>query len=52
MVNFNNMAEIISLAKEKDLPIHEIVIAREMHTSLRRREDLVKEMAASWQVKQ
>lgn len=52
MVNFNNMAELISLAKEKELPIHEIVIAREMHTSLRRREDLVKEMAASWQVMQ
>ena len=52
MINFNNLAELISIAREKSLPIHEVVIAREMHTSLRGRESLVREMEGSWAVMQ
>ena len=52
MINFNNLAELISIAREKSLPIHEIVIAREMHTSLRSRESIIKEMQGSWTVMQ
>ena len=52
MINFNNLAELIGIAEDKDLPIHEVVIAREMHTSQRRREDIIDEMAASWAVMQ
>ena len=52
MINFNNLAELISIAREKSLPIHEIVIAREMHTSLRSRESIIKEMQSSWAVMQ
>lgn len=52
MIIFNNLAELIALAEEKDLPIHDIVIAREMHTSMRSREDIVEEMSNNWAVMQ
>ena len=52
MINFNNLAELIGIAEDKDLPIHEVVIAREMHTSQRSRGDIIDEMAASWAVMQ
>lgn len=52
MINFNNLAELIAMATDKSMPMHEIVIAREMHTSLRSRENIIKEMAASWAVMQ
>lgn len=52
MINFNNLAELIGIAEDKDLPIHEVVIAREMHTSQRSRGDIIGEMAASWAVMQ
>lgn len=50
VINFNNMSELIALAAEKQVPIHEIVIAREMHDSLRSREDIIAAMTASWAV--
>ncbi len=52
MINFNNLEELITLAEEKRLPIHELVIAREMHTSQRSKADIMKEMADNWQVMQ
>ncbi len=52
MINFSNLAELISIAREKSLPIHEVVIAREMHISLRSREHIIKQMADSWMVMQ
>ena len=52
MINFSNLAELISIAREKSLPIHEVVIAREMHISLRNREHIIKQMADSWMVMQ
>ena len=52
MINFNNLAELIGIAEDKALPIHEVVIAREMHTSQRSRVDIIDEMAASWAVMQ
>lgn len=50
MINFNNMTELIALADEKQVPIHDIVIAAEMHSSRRSREAIVADMAASWEV--
>ena len=52
MINFNNLAELIALAEEKNVPIHEVVIAREMHTSMRSREKIIGEMANNWAVMQ
>ena len=52
MINFNTMAELIGLAEEKGLPIHEIVLAREMHDSQQTRESLLLEMEQNWQVMQ
>ena len=52
MINFNTMAELIGLAEEKGLPIHEIVLAREMHDSQQSRELLLQEMEQNWQVMQ
>ena len=52
MINFSNLVELISIAREKSLPIHEVVIAREMHISLRSREQIIKQMADSWMVMQ
>ncbi len=50
MINFNTMAELIQLADEKKLSVHDIVLAREMHTSQRTREALWQEMQRNWQV--
>ena len=44
MINFSNLVELISIAREKSLPIHEVVIAREMHISLRSREHIINQM--------
>ena len=52
MINFNNLAELIEAAAEKGLPIHELVIAREMHVSQRSRQDILEEMKNSWSVMQ
>ncbi len=50
MINFNTIAELIGLADEKGLMIHDIVLAREMHTSQRSRDVLWQEMQRNWQV--
>ena len=52
MINFNTIQELIALANEKEVPIHELVIAREMHTSQRSREALFDAMQKNWQVMQ
>ena len=52
MINFNTMAELIRMAEEKSLPVHDIVLAREMHTSQRSRDVLWQEMQRNWQVMQ
>ena len=52
MINFNTVADLIAMAEEKQLPMHEFVIAREMHTSQRSRQDLVAEMQTNWEVMQ
>ncbi len=50
--NFNTIGELIGLAEEQHLPMHEIVLAREMHTSQRSRESILQEMQHNWQVMQ
>ena len=52
MINFNTMAELIEMAAEKDLPIHEIVIAREMHDTQRSKDEILAGMQTNWQVMQ
>ncbi len=52
MISFNNMAELIAMAEEKQVPIHEIVIAREMHVSQQPREKIWAAMAENWSVMQ
>ena len=52
MINFNTMGELIAMAEEKQLPIHEIVIAREMHVSQRSREAILDGMKQNWTVMQ
>ena len=52
MINFNTMGELIALAEEKELPIHEIVIAREMHDSQRSREAILTGMQQNWEIMQ
>ena len=52
MKKFETVAELIALANEIMLPIHEVVIEREMVTSQRSREDLIDEMRRSWDVMQ
>jgi L-serine dehydratase len=52
MINFNTMAELIDMAAEKDLPIHEIVIAREMHDTQRSKDEILAGMQTNWQVMQ
>ncbi|MGN0941664.1 MAG: L-serine ammonia-lyase, iron-sulfur-dependent, subunit alpha [Selenomonadaceae bacterium] len=52
MKKFETVAELIALANEIMLPIHEVVIEREMVTSQRSREDLIGEMRRSWDVMQ
>ena len=46
------MGELIAMAEEKELPIHEIVIAREMHVSQRSREAILDGMKQNWTVMQ
>ena len=50
MVNFNTVAELVQLAEEKSLPLHDIVLAREMHTSARSKQALLDEMQTNWNV--
>ena len=44
MIQFNTVAELVKLAEEKELPIHDIVIAREMHDTQRPKQAILNEM--------
>ena len=52
MVSFHTVGELVRLAEEKDVPIHEIVIAHEMHDTQRTRPALLDEMKKNWEVMQ
>lgn len=52
MINFNTMGDLIQLAEEKGVPIHEIVIAREMYDSQQSREAILAAMQKNWEVMQ
>ena len=52
MVSFHTVGELVQLAEEKDVPIHEIVIAHEMHDAQRTRQALLDEMKKNWEVMQ
>lgn len=52
MITFNTMGELIRLAEEKKLPIHEMVIAREMYESQRSRDEILAVMQENWEVMQ
>ena len=52
MIDFHTVGELIRLAEEKDVPVHEIVIAREMHDAQRSRQSLLDEMMKNWEVMQ
>lgn len=52
MVNFNTIADLIRLAMDKGVPIHEIVLAKEIYDSRKTREKLIVTMAENWQVMQ
>ena len=52
MINFNTMADLIDMAQEKNVPIHEVVIAREMHDTQRSRDEVLAGMQENWQVMQ
>lgn len=52
MVSFHTVGELVRLAEEKDVPIHEIVIAHEMHDAQRTRQALLDEMKKNWEVMQ
>ncbi len=51
-VNFNTVAELMALAESQQVPVHEIVLAREMHDSQRSRGDILQAMLRNWQVMQ
>ena len=50
MVNFNTIGELIALAGEQQVPLHEIVIQHEIHTSQQSRGDIITAMEKNWQV--
>jgi len=52
MIQFNTVAELVKLAEEKELPIHDIVIAREMHDTQRPKQAILDEMQHNWEVMQ
>ena len=49
-VNFNTVAELVALAEAQHVPVHEIVLAREMHDRERSRGEVLQEMLKNWQV--
>ena len=51
-VNFNTVAELVALAEAQHVPVHEIVLAREMHDRERSRGEVLQEMLKNWQVMQ
>ena len=50
MVNFNTIGELIALAGEQQVPLHEIIIQHEIHTSQQSRGDIITAMEKNWQV--
>ncbi|MFV0635702.1 L-serine ammonia-lyase, iron-sulfur-dependent, subunit alpha [Mitsuokella sp. WILCCON 0060] len=50
--NFNTIGELAELAEKQNVPMHEVVLEREMHTSQRARADILQEMQHNWQVMQ
>ena len=52
MIRFNTLKELTAMAEEKDLPVHEIVIAREVHDSQHDRETVLAGMEENWRVMQ
>lgn len=51
-VNFNTVAELVALAEAQHVPVHEIVLAREMHDRERSRGEVLQAMLKNWQVMQ
>ena len=51
-VNFNTMAELAAAARERRLPLHEVVIQREMETRSMTREAVLAAMRENWRVMQ
>ena len=52
MIQFNTVAELVKLAEGKELPIHDIVVAREMHDTQRPKQAILEEMQRNWEVMQ
>lgn len=50
MNNFHTIAEMIALAEEQHVPIHEIVIQNEVEMSQRMESDVIGAMASQWEV--
>lgn len=50
MINFNTLNDLIHLSKQQVLPLHELIIRREMHDSQLAREKIVRNMEENWQV--
>lgn len=50
MENFHTIAELLRLASERQVPVHEIVLMVEADQSQRSREELIEGMRKNWQV--
>ncbi|CUN53085.1 L-serine ammonia-lyase, iron-sulfur-dependent, subunit beta [Mitsuokella jalaludinii] len=50
--DFNTVAELLALAESQHVPVHEVVLAREMHDRERSRGEVLQEMLKNWQVMQ
>ncbi len=52
MIVFNTIKDLIQMAEEKEMPIHKLVIAREVHMSQHSQKTVIKDMQKNWQVMQ
>lgn len=50
MKSFHNIAELLRLASERQLPVHEIVLTVESEQKQRSKEELIEEMRNNWHV--
>ena len=50
--DFNTVGELLALAESQHVPVHEVVLAREMHDRERSRGEVLQEMLKNWQVMQ
>ena len=50
--DFNTVGELVALAEAQHVPVHEIVLKREMHDRERSRGEVLQEMLKNWQVMQ